>query len=87
MDINEQLASMKGELKIWKDFSEQCNAERVALDQTFVDSLKSLVQSRKDLILKNEENKKLNAEIEVLKKEKEVLQKNLDSKIALEEEK
>lgn len=78
MELQEQIIALQKELQIYKDFLEGVNAEKIALDQLLVESLKNNLSAKKDVILKDEKMRKLNVELEVLNKEKEVLQKNLD---------
>lgn len=47
---------------------EDSNAEKLALDQLYVEALKNQLQLRKLLILKDEEITRLKNELEVLKK-------------------
>jgi DNA repair exonuclease SbcCD ATPase subunit len=78
MDINQELSSVKNELNLYKDHCKQINAEKIALDQTFVDTLKSLVSSRKDIIIKNEEISELNKLLKTVNEKISVLQKEIE---------
>lgn len=78
MELQEELNILKSENKQYKDFLEGINAEKIALDQLLVESLKNNLSAKKDVILKDEKIRKLNVELDVIKKEKEVLQKQLD---------
>lgn len=77
VDMNE-IESLQSELKVYKEFSENVNAEKIALDQLLVESLKNNLSAKKELILLQSKLQKLESEKDVLNKEKESLKKELD---------
>lgn len=78
MELNEQLSVLKKENQMYKDFCENINAEKIALDQLLVENLKSSLSAKKDAVINGEKVKKLETELSVLKNEKSVLQHQLD---------
>lgn len=79
MEINEELNALKSENSFLKSMLENSNAEKVALDQLFVENLKSTLQIKKQVVLSDEAIKKKDVEISTLKNEKAVLEKELHS--------
>lgn len=77
MEINEELNALKSENSFLKSMLENTNAEKIALDQLFVESLKSSLQVKKQVILLDEAIKKKDAEIASLKNEKAIIEKEL----------
>jgi len=77
MEINEELNSLKSENSFLKNMLENVNAEKIALDQMFVDGLKSSLQIKKKVILLEESIKKKDIELTNIQNEKAVLQKEL----------
>ncbi len=84
MELAQELETLKNENKMYKEFLEGINAEKVALDQLLVESLKTSLQAKKEAVLNGEKVKKLTNDIEILTKEKEILQEKCNS---LEKEK
>ena len=78
MELAEQITALKAENEAYKQNVEGLNAEKIALDQLFVESLKSSLNIKKELILTQFQIQKRNQEIAVIKSEKEVLQKQFD---------
>lgn len=77
MELQEELTSLKAENKAYKDFAESLNAEKIALDQMLVESLKTSLNAKKESIMSGEKVKKLETEIKMLKQEIEILKGQL----------
>lgn len=86
MELHEQISSLTSANKQYKDLLENTNAEKLAIDQLLVETLKSSLSSKKEIILKDENIRKLNVEIETLKKEKEALENKILSLTAARSE-
>lgn len=48
---------------------DRINAEKIALDQSYVEALRASMAVKTELVLANNENQKVKAELEALKKE------------------
>lgn len=77
MEINEELNVLKSENSFLKNMLENTNAEKIALDQLFVESLKTSLQVKKQVILLDEIMKKKDIEIANIRNEKAVIEKEL----------
>ena len=69
MDLQQELNSVKNELKIYKEHLEQVNAEKIAIDQLLVENLKGHLQSKKEALLNSDKLKKANDELDLIKSE------------------
>lgn len=78
MDLQEQVNALTTERDQYKDALEQVNAERIALDQMYVNSLKDAVKDKKELILNNDKLNSLQNSLCICQKEKESLQIVID---------
>lgn len=79
MELNEELNVANNELKIYKEEIKKINAEKIALDQSFVQSLQEKIKLMTQNILNEEKIRVLNQDILILNKEKLVLQNELDA--------
>jgi hypothetical protein len=75
----EKINALTIELNQYKNLTETLNAEKTALDQMYVESIKNILSIRKDNVLNGEKIKKLSIEIEVANKEKECLLKEIEN--------
>ncbi len=78
MELQEQINALNAEKTHLSGLLESTNAEKVALDQLLVESLKSSVSTKKDLFLSQAKINTLLQEINILKSQKEELQKSVD---------
>jgi hypothetical protein len=78
MDLQEQVNSLNAEKIQLLNFVENINAEKIALDQLLVESLKSSVSTKKELFLVNAKATKLEQENNDLKARQIEMQKNID---------
>lgn len=62
MDVGSELDQVKNELKAYKDYLEGLNAEKIAIDQLLVETLKSALDAKKKVILYETKNQKAEAE-------------------------
>jgi len=69
MELQEEVTALKSEIEMFKSAVESLQAEKLAIDQMLVESLKSSLENKKNVILKDEQVKKINIEMEKLKKE------------------
>jgi chromosome segregation ATPase len=76
MELEEKLNAALAENKHIKDAFENLTAEKVAIDITLVENLKSAINYKKDFILLQSQVQKLQSEISVLKSEKDGLEKS-----------
>lgn len=81
MESIEQISALKDEIKNHLLMIDHINAEKIALDQMYIVSLKELLNCKRDIILKdhiinslNAIINSLNAKLESLTKEKDELQ-------------
>lgn len=73
MDLQEQVTALNAEKKHYLQIIDNINAEKIALDQMYVESLKISLAAKKELILLNANLKNELAKIDRLEKEKEEL--------------
>lgn len=78
MEFQEQISSLQEEKKNYISFIENINAEKIALDQLLVESLKSSVLTKKELCLSNAKLQTLSQENISLKEKQEEMQKKID---------
>jgi prefoldin subunit 5 len=78
MELQEQIASLESEKKNYLSFIEAINAEKIALDQLLVETLKSSLSAKKDLCLSNAKLQILTQENNELKKKQEEMQQKID---------
>jgi uncharacterized coiled-coil DUF342 family protein len=83
MELNEQITALKAENKQYLDMIDGLNAEKLALDQMIIDSLKQVLSVKKDIILSNKKLFESNEKINGLIKEIESLKKPSESPIEL----
>jgi len=81
MELQEQLNAVQGELKVYKDSYENISAEKIALDQLLVQTLKGALDDKKSLILAQIQAQKDANEIRQLKVDKEALLNKLNEHI------
>jgi hypothetical protein len=77
MDLQEQVTALEAEKKQYLSMIDNINAEKIALDNMLLNSLKESLGQRKDNIIKDQFIKNLNEQIELLNQEKENLIKEL----------
>lgn len=75
MELSEQVTALTAENKALKDNIENTAAEKIALDQLLVESLKSGLSAKKDLVLSQVNVQRLQQELAVAKLEKEAIEK------------
>lgn len=73
MELQEQVTALESEKKQYLTIIEHLNAEKIALDQMLVSSLKEALNAKKDNIINDQVIKNLNAKVNVLSTEKEEL--------------
>lgn len=76
MDLQEKVTALEAEKKQYISMIDNINAEKIALDQMYVDSLKTVLSLKKEIILINinlnkekETNVSLQKELEVIKQQ------------------
>lgn len=70
MDLQEQVTALEAEKKQYLTMIEHLNAEKIALDQMLVGSLKEALNAKKDNIINDQVIKNLNNKINGLNVEK-----------------
>lgn len=70
MELQEQITALEAEKKQYLTMIEHLNAEKLALDQMLVSSLKEALNAKKDNIINDQIIKNLNAKIDGLNVEK-----------------
>ena len=78
MDLQEQINSLTAEKTQLLGFVENINAEKIALDQLLVETLKSSVSTKKDLFLANAKVSRLAQENNDLKEKQVEMQREID---------
>lgn len=77
MELQEQIDNLKNEIVNLKAIIDNLNAEKIALDQSFVSSLKEILNFRKEILLKDTAINQLNTQIQGHLKEKNDLHKSI----------
>lgn len=70
MELQEQVTALEAEKKQYLTMIEHLNAEKIALDQMLVSSLKEALNAKRDNILNDQVIKNLNNKINALNVEK-----------------
>lgn len=70
MELQEQVTALESEKKQYLTMIEHLNAEKIALDQMLVTSLKEVMNAKKDNIINDQVIKNLNNEVNALNTEK-----------------
>lgn len=78
MDLQERITALEAEKKQYINMIDNINAEKIALDQMYVNSLKDALNFRKENILLNQNLNSVKANYEEILKEKELLQKRIE---------
>lgn len=78
MDLQEKVIALEAEKKQYIQIIDNINAEKLALDQMYVVSLKDTLNHRKEVILKDKNIYDLNEKIKLINCEKEELIKKIE---------
>jgi chromosome segregation ATPase len=81
MELSEQVTALTAQNKQLTEGLNNVNAEKIALDKMFVESLQGSLSIRKQLLLKEAEVNQLNVMISSLNKEKEVYLAEIDQHV------
>jgi hypothetical protein len=73
MELQEQITALQSDKNNLMNMVTNLNIEKIALDQSYVSSIKEVLELRKSLVMKDIKISELNTKIELL--EKESLQK------------
>jgi hypothetical protein len=84
MELQEQLTALEAEKKQYIQIIDGLNAEKIALDQMYVESLKNLLSLKKELIILNMNFNKERDQNSLVQKELEQIKCQLKDK-AIEE--
>lgn len=77
MDLQEKVTALEAEKKQYLQIIDHVNAEKFALDQMYVLSLKDALNYRKEVILKDAQINGLNEQIKSINEDKEILIKEV----------
>lgn len=77
MELQEMVSALESEKAQYISMIDNINAEKIALDQLLVDSLKNSLSSRKDLILQNAKINELEIKLSKLMEVNEKLQSSI----------
>lgn len=75
--VNVEIVRLKTEIEILRKTIEDINAEKVALDQMLIESLKASLASKKQCLLLDAELKRSKDQILILTQQKDIFEKNL----------
>ncbi len=78
MELQEKITSLEAEKKQYLSIIDNINAEKIALDQMYVLSIKEVLNAKKEIIILNKNINEIKAKYEEILKEKESLQKSID---------
>lgn len=85
MDLQEQVTALTAEKNQYLNLLQMANAEKIALDQQLVETLKQLIENRKNLLLSNNQIKELDAKLqESISKEDFLKNEICELKLSLE---
>ncbi len=59
MELQEELNAIKAEVEMLRNALQQCDAEKTAIDQMLLSSLKDCLAAKKDLLLANQKIQQL----------------------------
>jgi chromosome segregation ATPase len=79
MDLQQELESLRNELKSYKEFAETLGHHKTALDRKLLKEIQGSAVLETECVKNEAQIKKLESDISVLKQEKELLQKECDS--------
>jgi len=79
MELSEQITALEVEKKQYILHSENLNAEKTALDQMLVESLKSGLEAKKQVLMKDNAINDLSKQVQALLQEKESLKSSLQA--------
>lgn len=78
MDLQEKVTALEAEKKQYLQIIDHVNAEKLAIDQMYVLSLKDALNYRKEVILKDKQISDLNEQIRSINEDKAILIKELE---------
>lgn len=78
MELQEKITALEAEKKQYLSIIDNLNAEKIALDQMYVNSLKDALNFKKENILLNNNLNTVKSNYESILKEKESLQKLIE---------
>jgi len=79
MELQEQVTALNAEKKQLTSMIENINAEKIALDQMLVESIKASLAAKRDVLLKDNTINQLNTQLQGLLKEKEDMQNTINN--------